>query len=100
MKKVTFKHWDCIVKKGRYMNSGPIWLSLEDEVDGEPVARCTISLPGVTNKDEVAIKDYSENEGMLDTLMDAGVVKPPHRFVSSGFVMIPICNLTDEFKTG
>ena len=42
---------------------------------------------------EVAIKNYSENEGILKSLIKAGIVAPPHRDVPSGFVFIPICKL-------
>ena len=40
--------------------------------------------------DEIAIKDYSENAGVLRVLVDAGVVSAPHRFTSQ---RIPICKL-------
>ena len=42
---------------------------------------------------EVAIKNYCVNEGILESLIKAGIVAPPHRHIRSGFVLIPICKL-------
>jgi hypothetical protein len=42
---------------------------------------------------EMAIKDYSENAGLLQVLIDAGVVSEPVGYVRSGFVEIPVCDL-------
>ena len=47
--------------------------------------------------DEVAIKDWEENSGILKTLVDAGVVEYPHRHISQGFVTIPICRITPYY---
>jgi len=45
--------------------------------------------------DEVAIKDWSENEGMAQALISAGVVAyPAVGYVNSGFVVIGIYKLT------
>jgi hypothetical protein len=52
----------------------------------------TVNLNGL-DENEVAIKNYSENEGILDVLVAEGIVKSPHRYVNSGFVKIPICEL-------
>ena len=50
------------------------------------------------------IKNYSENEGILDLLIGLGVIEPPHRRIASGFVMIDICNMNrsklEEYSYG
>ena len=48
---------------------------------------------GHADPDEVAIKDYSENEGILKAMVEAGIVSEPVRTVQSGFVEIPICKV-------
>ena len=64
-----------------------------DEENGwEPWATATVQIGGL-NENEVAIKNYSENEGILEALVDLGVIDPPHRRVASGFVMIDICRM-------
>lgn len=62
--------------------------------DNETIATCTINLPDeVLNSNEVIIKDYSENEGMYDTLLKAGIIAPEKRRVASGYITAPVCDL-------
>jgi hypothetical protein len=68
--------------------------------DDEPDFVATVNLPEVPMAiDEVAVKDYSENEGMLDWLVSHGIVSEPVRYVGSGFSTIPICKLLKGEKT-
>lgn len=50
------------------------------EPSGETLALATVNLEGLSapppGPDQVWIKDWSENEGMLEALIQAGVVKP------------------------
>ena len=91
MKTLKFNDWNCVLNTAGYINGGTALL-LNDADNGEPVARATVWVPGLSD-DEVAIKDYSENSGMLTALVDADIVTLPHRFVESGFVTIPVCKL-------
>ena len=94
-----FNIWDCEIVKHKYSN-GRTALQLVSAVDvddvykGEPIATATVNIPEMDLKEnEVIIKDYSENEGMLEALVAAGIVVPTGRFVDSGFVTCPICIL-------
>jgi len=90
---VTFRNWNCKLHFRKYGNDRTA-LILTDVEDGSPVATATINIPEFPlAKEYVIIKDYSENEGMLDALMKAGVVGKPTRFVQSGFVTCPVCKL-------
>ena len=96
MTRVRFRDFDCTVQNRQYGN-GRVALSLVDE-DG-PVATATVNLPGVKlGPNQVAIKDYAENEGLLEALVAAGVVKPTGEKVRSGFVEIAICELQPPFR--
>jgi hypothetical protein len=44
-------------------------------------------------ENEVAIKNYSENTGMLAFLVENEIVEPPHREINNGFIIIPVCKL-------
>lgn len=74
-------------------NDGKIRIQLYDSVDGTPYATATASTGENLEQGEVAIKNWSENEGILDFLVQNKIVRSPHRFVSSGYVEIPICEL-------
>ncbi len=89
MKRVYFRQWECVVEKTQYSN-GVTALILNDAHTGEEVTVATVNLPGVRcGKNEVFIKDYSENDGILEALQAAGVVRATGGFVDSRFVRIP-----------
>jgi len=90
MSKVKFMSWDCNVTVTKYLN-GNTALELWDE-EG-PVATATVNMGDKLPKDQAYIKDYSENEGMLEALADAGIVKEVIGRKVSGFVIVPLCTL-------
>ena len=61
--------------------------------NGQSYAVASVALDEPLRSDEVAIKNYSENEGILKSLLKAGIVAPPHRHITSGYVSIPICKM-------
>jgi len=71
---VNFLGFNCIVQIGAYGN-GRMAISLVSKEDHEPVATATVNLPAEPIMGgHVFIKDYSENKGMLDALVSAGIV--------------------------
>lgn len=75
---------------------GGLAMSLVDYITGEPIATCTVNIPEVAhriNKDEVLIKDWSENEGMLAGLIQAGIVEDTGLTVPTGFVKAHVCKV-------
>jgi hypothetical protein len=98
-KKIKFLDWDCLLTLGRYPNNRLALDLVSDDELHEPVARCTSNIPDMDlADDEVAIKDYSENEGMFECLYKHHIIQLPTREVQSGFVTLPVCKLTDEAK--
>lgn len=74
-------------------------ITLIDATDGSPAATCTACLnskPPYIDEEQVAIKNYSENEGMLDALIDSGIINPPEYSEYSGYVELPICRIQPE----
>lgn len=58
------------------------------------IARLSVNLPHEElAADELALKDYSENEGTLRALLSIGAVAEPHRLLQSGHVAFPVCRL-------
>lgn len=65
--------------------------------EGEPYTTATSAAPAVNlEPDEVLIKDFSENEGVLAALNKAGIVYSPHGVVDLMFNHLHRCRLTPE----
>lgn len=96
--KVKFKQWDCIAKGEKYLNSYRKAIQLIDQEDGSLVATATLNLSDADIKeDEVFIKNYSENEGMEDALIKAGIIEPePFSFIKTNYVIIHCFKLTKK----
>lgn len=89
---VKFKEWNCYLQFGQYVGNNRTAITLRDELTHEPVAKATVNIPQAMVTDEqVIIKDYSENEGILQCLVEAGVISAPVRTISR--IGIYICNL-------
>lgn len=59
-------------------------------------ANLTLNLPQYNDdysNEYVFVKDYSENEGVLQSLVDSDIVSGPVAFVRSCYVDIPVCKL-------
>lgn len=70
-------------------------IKLFDITDGFPFATASLCVSDyLLKEDEVAIKDYSENVGILDSLINARIIEEPHAYIRSGHVMVPICKLS------
>ena len=93
-KLVRFVGSDCVVELGRYTENGRKAIMLLDAISDELVAAASVNMPEVPlAENEVLIKDYSENAGILKVLEEAGIVRPTGESVSSGFVSLRVCEL-------
>lgn len=93
---VKFKNWLCNASVHYYSNERAA-IVLTDVEDGGQVATATVNIPEEKiEKDEIIVKDYSENKGMLNTLTDAGIVTKIVRYVRTGYVECPVCKANLE----
>lgn len=76
----------------KYLN-GRTAIQLISVEDYSPYCDVTVNVDVPLEENEVAIKDYSENEGMLDFLIANKVVEDTGKRIESGWVKIPICKL-------
>lgn len=84
---------DCVIERGEYSNGRPA-LVLVDAATYERQATATVNIPEVDCPiGHVFIKTYSENEGMLEALMAAGVVSEPIAWIENNYVSFPLCKL-------
>ncbi len=101
--KISFKSWNCFLKLGHYGANGRLAIQLlsdEENADkgvyyGEPITVATVNIPEVPLKEnEVIIKDYSENKGILETLQKNGLITDTKREISIGFVTVHVVEKT------
>lgn len=89
---IKFKQWVCAPSWAQYSNGRPALVLVD--ADGERIAVATVNMPEVYLEDgEVLIKDYNENVGMTDALVEAGIIDPPHRTVPAGWVSADVARL-------
>ncbi len=98
MHQVQFKQWHCDLLFARYIEDKSVAIRLFLSTTGEPVATATVCLAPEwpAREGHVWIKDYSENQGMLDALTEAGIIEPTGVAVQNGFVTIPEAKLLVE----
>lgn len=85
----NFKNWQPQLHK--YSN-GRIAIEYISETEGYPEEECraTVNLPYKhCEPDECFIKNYSENEGLLECMQSAGHVEPVIEYITTGFVKVP-----------
>lgn len=100
---------DVLIRPARYQDTKNLALEIFDSETGEPLCTATINPPDSNDKTgrkslklgpgQIAVKNYGENEGMVEALKAAGIIEgKPVRLVSSGYISIPVYNLTERAK--
>jgi hypothetical protein len=91
---VKFKKWDCNAIFAKYITNGRGAISLTDKNTSELIATCTVNIENEPiEENEVIIKNYAENEGMYSALVKAGIISSVKRYVNTGYVIYPVCEL-------
>ena len=96
MKVIKINNQKCEVIFGNYMNGATAinLICLDGEDEGEPYATATINIPRIKlEKNEIIIKNYSENEGILDALVEANIVEDTGGKINVGYAYANICKL-------
>ena len=97
MPTVRFLGEECTIDIARYGGGMPS-ISLTCS-DGEPMAKATVNIPDAWTREEppiVFIKNYSENDGIMEVLQHAGIIGPSLWKVPIGFVAADACKLLVE----
>jgi hypothetical protein len=94
------------LKLERYAENGNMALEADciSEYQGyrirEPWARFSVNLSHKLPDDLIAIKDWSENEGVAAMLAEEGLIEPfPAHSTQVGYVTAHIYRITDKFRT-
>ena len=89
---VKFKNWVCEVVKTKYVTNNRIALQLFDTEDGCLCDIGTTNLPDEHLEDGEVIVD-GNIDGMYQCLVENKVVSPAKRYVKSGYVSYPVCDI-------
>ena len=84
---------DAYFKTGRY-NNGNLALEVWSRAEG-PLCVCTVNPGFPLPPTHIAVKNYSENEGMEQALRDLDIIGEQTGIIPSGFVKIPVFLLTE-----
>lgn len=86
MKTFEFLGYKCVAEKAVY-NNGRVALTVVS-TKGEPITTATVNLhDSIIPEGYAAIKNYNENEGILEVLIKAGVIaSESHATLQSGHI--------------
>lgn len=95
--------YDCEVVKDNYISTSRIYLGLmasnteynksKEVFWGEPIANCTVNLPGTHLKEGHVIIDTNNSPDMLKLLEKHNIVKNVNRTVKGGYCNYPVAEL-------
>lgn len=85
------------IERVEYQQNKEIALRSYDANTHEPFAYFSVWIEGL-NFQEVAVKDWSENEGFYKELVEQNVVTEYHRTQPSGFVNVKVCLLGSAWE--
>lgn len=92
-KTVTFGGYECWITTKEVIQHPGVVAKLQLWCDAGPMATATYSHSSIPQPQEVLIKSVRENAGLLEALMEAEIVAPPHTFRSVGNEVAPVCRL-------
>jgi hypothetical protein len=98
---MTYKGDSVILKVNFYENNDRIRLAIIDDVTGEPIAVITTNITEVEGLcyNEACIKNYFENEGILQWMKDNNLIEEVLGMYEHGFITVPIVRLNiNEIK--
>lgn len=85
-------------RAGHY-SDGSWALRLYSSEDGSAALTVTVAVEGTDIPDgHILIKDWSENEGVREALLKAGVIENVAVLIPTGFVYAYLCKLTETAR--
>jgi len=96
--KIKFKQWTCYVVASYYVTEKRKAIMLMDTEDKQLIATATVNIPDYPcESNHVYIKDYAENEGVKDALINCGILLPHSiNTLKNKYVEISLMQLTPE----
>lgn len=83
---------EATFEKAQY-NNGRTALIAKDE-QGQVLMKCSVNIPALpVEEGEILIKNYSENEGVIEDLLELGIIDKQVHKVPYGWNSVHICKL-------
>lgn len=93
-----FEYPNCYFVTGRYSENNNLSVRIMNDSEG-PICTVTVNLGRKINDDCIVVKDYSENEGMVNWLFDNEFIEDhPVDIIDNGYVHCGVYKLTDKGK--
>ena len=95
---IIFKQWNCRVIVSKYLKGGFPAIYLVDANNGEQIAKAPVNLIDYGIEPEpnhCYLKDYSENQGIVEILAGARVVIPIQQ-IRFGNLTATLCKLSPQ----
>lgn len=86
--------YPCSVHYSSYAHGGTTAMLLVDAETGEVIVYASVNIEDYPLKDgQILIKNWSENAGVLEALVEAGIVRDTGKVVPTGYVVANLCDL-------
>lgn len=80
------------IVENKYANNQAIQLEVHDALNGETICVATTNIPGYRPEPGyVLIKNWSENDGVYDALLNARIIGPVEQEIPAGFATAYLC---------
>lgn len=97
--KTVYCNENCDLEFGKYANNNRLAITLKSSKSGEPMMIATVNLIDEPLTDDcVHIKNWSENKGILDSLVKAGIIEDTGQKIPTGYVEANLCKLLIDIE--
>ena len=90
MRKMSYKQYKAVVIRSKYMNNDNLALMLIDEKDGSLITTITVNTEEKLPEGFGYVKNYSENEGIMEVLQEEGLIKEVLGYKQMGWGTLPL----------
>lgn len=88
----TYAGEDVVVTLEKYTNNNNLAVRI-CSLDGEPYCSCSVNPGFALEEDEIVVKDYSENEGILEWILGNDLAEITGKVFDIGFKKLNIVKI-------
>ena len=89
---------ECDIEIGKYFKTNKNYIKFIEKETGEPWTTASVNIPDIHIGDEdVILKIYSENSGIMQDLLDNDIIEEPHSYIQSQMVQFPVARIKEKW---